>query len=476
MNSATKILLVDDDAGVRELVSAVLKSRGYDVTTASDGEEGRDLLMTNEHFDLVLSDIDMDRMNGIQLLRHVCIECPGLPMVMLTGNATLETASEAVKLGAYDYIRKPLDPDEFLATVERALKHGKSFKKKTELKIELGKKYLLENVIAESDQMRNVCEMIQKVAPINLPVTICGQSGTGKTMVARTIHSQGPRKDKPFLIVDCAAFPVPLLELVLFGHVKGAPMTGDAPSRPGIFESANGGTVLLEEIGTLPLTLQRRVTVLIRTNKLQRVGSNEQIDVDARVLTTSNVPLGDMLKEGMLDDTLYDILSVVPIEMNQIRERPQDIIPLAYHILHTETGLDEKMLPTLSEEVQEMLESYSWPGNVAELANAIRHAISCASDNMITKDFLPAEITAAYSSAPRKRSEEDELKGKSLKAFINSKKNEYLDKFRPAPKKTDVNVPGSGVKQSRFGPKISIKQDDDDEPSPNGKPKVKWMG
>jgi DNA-binding NtrC family response regulator len=471
MTSMIRILLVDDDAGVRELVSAVLKSHGYSVVTATDGEEGRDLIMSNEHFDLVLSDIDMARMNGIALLRHVCIERPGLPMVMLTGNATLETASEAVKLGAYDYIQKPLDPDEFLATVERALKHGKSFKKKTELKIELGKKYLLENVIAESDKMRNVCEMIQKVAPIDLPVTICGQSGTGKTLVARTIHSQGTRKDKPFLIVDCAAFPVPLLELVLFGHVRGAPLTGDAPSRPGLFEAANGGTVLLEEIGSLPLTLQKRLTIVIKTKKLQRVGGHDQINVDARVLVTSNISLGELLKEGMLDENLYALLNVVPIEINQIRERPQDIIPLAYHILHAETGADEKVLPTLSEEVQEMLESYSWPGNVAELVNAIRYAISCATDNMITKDFLPAEITAAYSSNPKKKLDEDELKGKSLKAFINSKKQEYLDKFRPSPRKTDMGTSGSGAKQGRFGTKIRIKPES--EPPLYGEPDAK---
>jgi two-component system response regulator FlrC len=331
-------------------------------------------------------------------------------------------------------------------------------------------------VIAESDQMRNVCEMIQKVALVDTPVPIYGESGTGKTLVARSIHAHSKRKEEPFLAIDCATLPVPLVELVLFGHVRGAPLTGDAPPKPGLFESAKAGTVLLEEIGSLPLNLQQRLLSVIKTKKLQRVGSTDVIDANPRILVTSNQSLEELRNVGLLDEDLYSLLSMIPIEIKGVRERPQDIIPLAYHILATETGKEEEELPTLSGEVREMLEAYSWPGNVGELVTAIKHAISCATDNKITKEYLPSKITAAYSAKPKVKSEEtDDLKGKSLKAFISSKKNEYLDKLRPV-KKTDSATYDSGAKRSRFGPKIRLTPEEDEAPKENGASGIKWQG
>ncbi len=420
------ILLVDDEQSILNVLSTLLRAEGYQVTAALGGEKAKEILAQQE-FDLMLSDIRMSPVNGMELLRLTHQEYPGLSVIMLTAYGSIETAVEALKLGAFDYITKPFKVDELMITVERALKYGKAITENAELKVQLGLKYQFENLIAESPAMKNVCEMIKRVAPTNTTVLIYGESGTGKEVVARSMHNYSKRREKNFLAVNCAALPETLLESEMFGHEKGA-FTGATASKEGLFEAANGGTILLDEIGSMPLSIQGKLLRVLQEKEIRRVGSNENIKIDVRVLTATNNNLETLMKEGKFREDLFYRISVIPIEIKPLRERKDDIIPLVYHFLRKETP-KETQPPTLTPETSAILEAYSWPGNVRELENAMKHAMTFCQNSTITKDVLPPKIAATDTSTPNTppAGSIDPYKCKSLRAFLKSKEKDYLN-------------------------------------------------
>jgi two-component system response regulator PilR (NtrC family) len=421
-----RILVVDDEVSIVSVLATLLKAEGYDVVPMRDSQKALELLKSDT-FDLMLSDIRMSPVDGMELLRVARAEKPQMAVIMLTAFGTVETALEALKLGAFDYVTKPFKVDELLITVQRALEYKRALTENIDLKAQLVSKYQFDNIVAESTAMRNLCEMIRRVAPTDATVLICGESGTGKEIVAKAIHTHSRRKDKTFLAVNCAALPEPLLESEMFGHTKGA-FTGASANKEGLFEAATGGTIFLDEIGAMPLSIQSKLLRVLQEKEVRRVGSNETIAVDCRVLAATNIKLETLLTEGKFREDLYYRISVIPIEIKPLRERTDDILPLIHHFLRLETpqGRD---IPTLAPEVRELLEQYPWPGNVRELENAIKHALTFAHDNRITLDVLPPKIIShvslGKSSIPTQPAS-DAFIGKSLKAFLREKEKEFL--------------------------------------------------
>lgn len=421
-----KILLVDDEPSILSVLSTLLKAEGYEVVSALGGVKATELIRADD-FDLMISDIRMSPVNGMEILKLAHDEKPAMSVIMLTAYGSVETAIEAMKLGAFDYVTKPFKVDELLITVQRALNYNKTLAENADLKAQLGTRYQLENIVAESQAMKNVCEMIKRVAPTDTTVLIYGESGTGKELVAKAIHNQSRRKDKGFVAVNCAALPEPLLESEMFGHVKGA-FTGATSNKEGLFQSANGGTIFLDEIGSMPLSIQGKLLRVLQEKEIRSVGSNENISIDTRVLTATNTKLETLMAEGKFREDLYYRLSVIPIEIKPLRDRPEDIMPLVYHFIQKETPQDKEP-PVFDPEVCSILESYPWPGNVRELENAIKHALTFAKDNKITKTELPPKIAATpvKPSLTTSTADMDASKCKSLKAFLRLKEKEYLD-------------------------------------------------
>ena len=417
-----KILLVDDEASILSVLSVLLKAEGYEVVPVDNGEKAMELIKSTP-FDLMISDIRMRPVDGITLLKSARELRPAMSVLMITGYGTIETAVESLKYGAFDYITKPFKVDELLITVQRAIEYNKTISENIDLKAQLTGKYRFENIIAESRSMRNVCEMIERVAPTDTTVLIYGESGTGKELVAKAIHSYSSRKNKKFLPLNCAALPEPLLESELFGHVKGA-FTGASVDKTGLFEVANNGTLFLDEIDSMPLGIQAKILRVLQDKQIRKVGGNEPITVDVRVLASTSTRLEQKIAQGTFREDLYYRLSVIPIEIKPLCERPEDIMPLVYHVLHQELG-GNKELPNIEPDVLAVIEQYSWPGNVRELENALKHALTFAKNNVISKDCLPVKVIQASVTGGADIRHEN-YRGKSLKAFLRMKEKEYL--------------------------------------------------
>ncbi len=419
------ILLVDDQPSILNVISALLKAEGYEVTPLRSADAAIDLLK-NQNFDLMISDINMKPIDGMELLKAARELQPSMSALMITGYGSVETAVEAMKLGAFDYVTKPFKVPELLITVKRALEYNKAIIENVDLKARLSSQCRIENIIAESPSMRQVCEMIERVAPTDATVLIYGESGTGKELVARAIHAYSNRTKKNFLAVNCAALPEPLLESELFGHVKGA-FTGASADKQGLFEVVEGGTILLDEIGNMPMGIQAKLLRVLQEKEIRRVGGNENIPVDMRVLAATNSRLESLIENGTFREDLYYRLSVIPIEVKPLRERVEDILPMVYHLMKKELD-DGAEMPAIEPDVMAVLEQYQWPGNVRELQNALKHALTFAKDNLIAVANLPPKIVSAvqlgnggFSVARR-----DEYRGKSLKTFLRSKEKEYV--------------------------------------------------
>ncbi len=423
----SQILIVDNEASILSVLSTLLKAEGYDVTASRSGKKALELL-EEATFDLMITDIRMSPVDGMQLLRHSYESYPRMAVVMLTAYGSVETAIESMKLGAFDYVTKPFKVDELLITIERALKFSSTLQENRELKEELGRKFEFENIISESDAMQHVCETIKRVAPTDTTVLIYGESGTGKELVAKAVHAHSARADNTFTAINCAALPEPLLESEMFGHVKGA-FTGAVTDKKGLFESAEGGTIFLDEISSMPLSIQGKLLRVLQERELRRVGSNETIPVNTRVIAATNTRLEDAIRDGVFREDLYYRLSVIPIDIKPLRDRVKDIIPLVKHIIDRETLTDQPR-PELSPEVHEILERYKWPGNVRELENAIKHALTFAREDILTIDLLPPKllnsvniIDLPISSIPG----EDDFHCKALKDFLRDKEVEYIE-------------------------------------------------
>lgn len=420
-----RILLVDDEPSILNVLSSLLKGRGHDCFPAKGGEQAKELIR-NEQFDLMISDIRMSPIDGLELLKMVKSMRPGMAVIMLTAYGSVETAVAAMKEGAFDYVTKPFKVDELLITVQRALEFHAIVAENQQLRAELDNRYRFENIIAESAPMRKICDMIQRVAPTDSTILVLGESGTGKELVAKAIHGYSTRSKSRFVPINCAALPEPLLESELFGHVKGA-FTGAVVNKDGLFEVADGGTIFLDEIGSMPLSIQAKLLRVLQDHQIRKVGGTDSVTVNVRVVAATNDRLESLIEKGRFREDLYYRLSVIPIEIAPLRERREDIMPLMEFIIRKEMGPNGTP-PAIAPDVQVAMERYPWPGNVRELENAVRHALTFVSNGIITLDVLPAKIGRHITrdTLVELAGEKDPENLKPLKSYVRNRETEYI--------------------------------------------------
>ena len=382
------ILVVDDELKMRRVLQIALEEEGYSVAEAKNGEEAvRKISKTAFH--IVIADMKMPVMDGMELLRRIRKLDEKLPVIMMTAYGTVATAVEAMKQGAYDYILKPFDVDEMKLIVSRAIEVGHLIKEKEFQQEELKTKF---NIISASPQIKEVSDLIRKVADIKSTVLICGESGTGKELVARAIHFGGKRAERPFIVVNCAAISETLLESELFGHVRGA-FTGAHVDRRGRFELADGGSLFLDEVGAMSQALQSSLLRVIETKEFERVGGTRTIQVDVRIIAATNMDLKKAIEEGIFREDLYYRLNVVPIELASLRERPEDIPLLAKHFLSLYSRELRKEIKEISPSAMKLLSGYDWPGNVRELENVVERAVVLARGKILQNEDLPLDLS-----------------------------------------------------------------------------------
>ncbi len=382
-----RLLLIDDDESLLEVTAHQLKQGGYDVTTAVTGEQGLEKFKAGT-FEVVVTDLALPKMNGIDVLKEVRHLNKDVVVIIITAFGTVENAIEACTLGADDYVTKPFSREQLRFVLEKALRLRNLKAENLQLKSELLEKYDFQNIVAKSGKMQEVLKMVSRVAESDATVLILGESGTGKELVARAIHYNSPRKDNPFITVNCPSIPDNLLESELFGHVKGA-YTGATKDRRGKFEQADGGTVFLDEIGDLKPELQAKLLRVLQEKEIERVGGEKATKVDIRILAATNQDLEARVKDGTFREDLYYRLTVVPVHVPPLRERKDEIPYLVDHFLH-KYARGRRL--QIGEDATERLMAYDWPGNVRELENAIERAAVLTANAMITPEVLPSQV------------------------------------------------------------------------------------
>jgi two-component system, NtrC family, response regulator PilR len=391
MADTTRVLVVDDEQSMRELLAIMLRQVGYDVTTADGGESAIQAL-TTDTFDLVITDLRMRKMDGLAVLRAAKEHSPRTVVLVVTAFASTETAVEAMKLGAYDYVTKPFKLDELKLTIANALErkrlHEENVALKRQLRIERG----FENFIGRSRKMLDIFETIRKTADSGSTVMITGESGTGKELVAQAVHSESSRRRAPFISVNCGAVPEALMESELFGHVKGA-FTGAVTSTEGLFAAADGGTLFLDEITEIPQSVQVKLLRVIQEREIRRVGDTRDQKVDVRLIAASNRELTKAVADTTLREDLFYRLNVIPIHLPPLRDRREDIAPLVAHFMKKIAREIGKEVLGVSPEALAILERYHWPGNIRELENVVERAIVLGNSNTLEPEALPATLT-----------------------------------------------------------------------------------
>ncbi|MGB9629808.1 MAG: sigma-54-dependent transcriptional regulator, partial [Thermodesulfobacteriota bacterium] len=375
-----RILVVDDEEIVCESCKRILEEEGYEVEIALSGEEALHKMKENS-YDIVITDLKMPGMDGMEVLKNIRKDYPDTIVIMITGFATVETAVESMKLGAFDYIPKPFTPDEVSIVVKKAIDQKTLLLENIYLRQELQEKYGFHNIIGKSKKMQEIYRVIVKVAPTDSTVLIYGQSGTGKELIARAIHFNSPRRDKPFVPVDCAVLAENLLESELFGHVRGS-FTGAVTTKPGLFEVADGGTVFLDEVGNISLGIQAKLLRVLQEKEFTPVGGTKPKKVDIRLISATNKDLEKMIKEGTFREDLYYRLNFVPIHLPPLKERQEDIPLLSVHFLKKFSEEMGKSIKGFTPEAMEKLMKYSWPGNVRELENMIGRTVVMIDEEM----------------------------------------------------------------------------------------------
>lgn len=381
------ILVIDDEKNIREGLSMALEDEGYEVITAEDGKKGLEKALYDS-IDLIITDLRMPLVSGEEILKKVVAELPSIPVIVLTGHGTVELAVEAMRIGAYDFLTKPLDLDRLFRLVKRALENRALALQKKELEEKLEKKTSLENIIGNSSAIRKVFDEIKKVAPTKATVLITGESGVGKELVANAIHNFSQRRDKPFVKVHCAALAESLLESELFGHEKGA-FTGAIERKRGRFELSNKGSIFLDEIGEINQSIQVKLLRVLQEKQIERVGSSEPIDVDTRVIAATNKDLEKEMKEGHFREDLYYRLNVVHIFIPPLRERREDIPLLVDSFVKEFSNENGKEISSIEPKARNAIYNYDWPGNIRQLRNCIESAVVMTSDNILHFDDLP---------------------------------------------------------------------------------------
>ncbi len=382
-----KILVVDDEAPIREMLQKGLSQiGGFSVEVAQNGREAVEKV-EREIYDLVLTDLKMPEMDGLELLKVVKGTRPEVMVIMMTAYGSVETAVEAMKIGANDYITKPIDFNDLLLRISKAQKESLLIKENRLLRMEVRKRFEFKNIIGKSKRMQEVFSLIEKVAPSNSTVILYGGSGTGKELVAKAIHYNSPRADKPFLPFNCSAIPETLIESELFGHTRGA-FTGAIEAKKGLFEEANGGTLFLDEISTISPSVQVKLLRVLQEKEVMKIGSTERIKIDVRVIAATNENLEANMKNGKFREDLFYRLHVFPIFLPELKDRKEDIPLLAYHFLDLYTKETKKPIKGISKEAMALLLEYNWPGNVRELENSIERAVIMADgEYLMPKDF-----------------------------------------------------------------------------------------
>ena len=394
-----RILIVDDEAAQREMAGGFLRKQGFDVALAGSGAEALALLR-REPVDLLLTDQRMPGISGLDLLAGARAMNPELPVIVMTAYGNVESAVAAMKAGATDYLAKPVDLDTLLHLVRKAHERQSLLVENRELKERLRSRYRLEGIVAESGKMQEVLSVVHRVAPSTATVLIRGESGTGKELIAQAIHYQSPRAEHPLVKVNCAALPEMLLESELFGHVRGA-FTGATADKAGRFEAAHGGTIFLDEIGDVAPGVQAKLLRVLQQREFERVGSNRPVKVDVRVVAATNQDLEAAVRDKGFREDLYFRLNVVPIHIPPLRERREDIAPLAEVFLKKYAAENEKPVRGLTREARHALLTYEYPGNVRELENAMERAVVLARGEVIDVDDLPLAFhDAAGGPAP----------------------------------------------------------------------------
>jgi len=384
------LLVVDDDPVTVNLLKEVLAKEGYDVATALSGEEAIARGMDTS-FDIVITDVRMGDKDGMEVLRSFKKGAPETTVIMITAFGSIETAIEAIRQGAFDYISKPFKLDEIKFTIRRALEQRRLIQENRFYRQELLDKYQFKNVIGRTPQMFEVYKTIAKVADTKSTVLLYGERGTGKELIARSVHYNSHRNERPFMPVDCASLAETLIESELFGHVRGA-FTGALSTKRGLFEEADGGTLFLDEISNLSLAVQTKLLRFLQEHEIKKVGGMESIKVDVRVIAATNQLLEPLVKNGRFREDLFDRLNVVSIALPPLRERKEDIPLLATHFLRRFSEENHKNISHISPEALEILTHYSWPGNVRELEHSIERAVILSIHPIILPEDLPRKI------------------------------------------------------------------------------------
>ncbi len=393
-----RILIVDDEESFRNVLTVILRKEGYEVEGATNGEEGLNKI-SNAAFDHVLCDIRMPKMDGLEFLRESQKAGAEAPVIMMSAYGTVDTAIEAMKLGAYDYISKPFKPDEIILTLKKAEERERLRKENELLRRQVKKEYSFENIVSKNEKMNKLFEIIKKVAPYKSTILITGESGTGKELVARAIHYNSDRSKMFFVPVNCGAIPENLLESELFGHVKGA-FTDAIRTKKGLFEEADEGTIFLDEIGELPAQLQVKLLRVLQDGEIRRVGESKSIQINVRIIAATVKDLAREVNEGRFRDDLFYRLNVLHLYIPPLRERKEDIPLLIQHFINKHNQNLNKHVKEVDSKALELLMNYKWPGNVREVENTIERALVLTDGEKIELDNLPFEIQNFQNEVP----------------------------------------------------------------------------
>ncbi len=396
MHENNTILVVDDNDVNREMMRTLLKGWGYEVIEADDGTSAV-ATIKERSVSIILMDIKMVHMSGVEALEHIQAYNPAIPVIMMTAYSSVETAVETLKKGAYDYLTKPLDFEKLKRIIERIRERLSLEQENQDLRERLGSRFQRENIVGNSPAMTNLLEIVEQVAPVDSNVLITGESGTGKELIAGALHYNSPRRDHPFIKINCAAITETLLESELFGHEKGA-FTGAEKKKKGKFVQAHRGSILLDEIGEMPLAMQSKLLRVLQEQELSPVGSEQPVRVNVRVIASTNKDIEEQIKKGQFRQDLYFRINVVNLDAPPLRKRIEDIPALAQHFLSVMAEKNQKQVSGFAPEAMDTLLKYSWPGNVRELMNIIERAVVLArSEYLSQKDFpmLLAETDTA---------------------------------------------------------------------------------
>lgn len=385
-----RILVVDDEKTQRDILQAILKREGYRIVTVASGQDALEQLR-QEEFDLILTDLKMQGLSGMELLEKVLELNPQQCVIIMTAHGTIDSAVEATRKGAFNYLEKPLDKEHLLFTLQRACEHVALIRENTVLHRKLEETVTIPNIIGEHPKIREVFRVVSKIAPTSSTVLVYGESGTGKELVARAIHDQSPRGSKPFFAINCAAIPESLIESELFGHEKGS-FTGANSREIGLFEAAEDGTVFLDEIGEMNVSLQAKLLRAIQEKEIRRVGGKVNIPVDVRIIAATNKDLEAEIKKGHFREDLFYRLNVIRITLPPLRERGSDIATLADFFVKKYAAATGTTIQGITKPALKLLLNYSWPGNVRQLESLIERGVLMAEGNMITPEDLPSEL------------------------------------------------------------------------------------